>query len=67
MSEYRISIAYMVGEKITVKAASLAEAEQEAVRFAEERMEIYGCSECNYEVMGVSPDNGEHTEGCIYG
>ena len=64
MTEYRISISYTVGEKFTVKAESLAEAEQKAVQLAEDRMETHDCSEVNYEVMG--PDD-QYTDGCMYG
>lgn len=67
MTEYRISISYTVGENFTVKATSLAEAEAKAVQLVEDRIEMHDCSEGNYEVMGISPDNNEHTEGCIYG
>lgn len=67
MKEYLINIGYTVSERFTVKAASLAEAEAKAVQLAEDRMEMHDCSEANYEVMGVSPDNNAHTEGCIYG
>ncbi len=67
MNEYHISISYTIGEKLTVKAASIAEAEQKAVELAESRLEMHDGSECSYEVMGGGKDNEEHAEGCIYG
>ena len=64
MSEYRISISYTVGEKFTVKAASLAEARQKAMQMADDRLETHDCSEVNYEVMGP---NDQYADGCMHG
>ena len=66
MTEYGISITYMVGEKITVKAASFAEAKQKAEQFAESRMEMHDSSEVTYEVWGLGT-NEEYAEGSIRG